>query len=70
MRLDNFGRSNAQFIPDTGATMWGVGIVQHIDAAAMEVFLAYKQLQRGVAGNDSTDFNDFDVVLGGARIRF
>jgi hypothetical protein len=44
--------------------VWGVGIVQHIDAAAMEVFLSYR--------NYSSEFgvDDMDVVMGGARIKF
>ncbi len=51
----------------TDATVWGVGIVQHIDAAAMEVFLAYRNYS---ADSNVEDFNDFDIVMGGARIRF
>jgi hypothetical protein len=65
--LDNFGRSNALTIPDTDSTMWGVGVVQHIDAAAMELFLAYKNFS---AESPNEDFGEFDVVIGGARIRF
>ncbi len=56
--------------------MWGIGVVQHIDAAAMELFLSYKRFSAEVdspAGgvlNGTVSFNDFDVVIGGARIRF
>jgi hypothetical protein len=49
------------------STVFGVGIVQHIDAAAMELFLAYRQYSADW-GNVSA--NDFDIVMGGARIRF
>jgi hypothetical protein len=53
------------------ATVWGVGIVQHIDAAAMEVFLAYRNYS-GEATRDgrTLDADDMQVVMGGARIRF
>jgi hypothetical protein len=47
--------------------MWGFGVVQHIDAAAMEVFLSFKQYG---AESGATTADDFNVVLGGARIRF
>jgi hypothetical protein len=55
--------------------MWGLGVVQNIDAAAMEVFLAYKHFSADEAVNvlsfpDATSFNDFQVVMGGARIKF
>jgi hypothetical protein len=49
------------------SNMWGLGIVQHVDAAAMELFLSYKNFS---ASSKNEDFNDFDVVMGGARIRF
>jgi hypothetical protein len=53
------------------ASMWGIGVVQHIDAAAMEVFLAYKQFGAEISlGPASVDADDFSVVVGGARIRF
>jgi hypothetical protein len=59
----------------TSSNIWGVGVVQHIDAAAMEVFLAYRNYQAGSAGDAAatildTDVKDMSVVMGGARIRF
>jgi hypothetical protein len=63
--LDNFANTGA--VLDSEATMWGIGIVQHIDAAAMELFLSYKQYSADVAKQAPEDFN---VVLGGGRIRF
>ena len=65
--LDNYATSGATFIADAEATMWGVGIVQYIDAAAMEVFLSYKNFSADVPRQD---VKDFDVVMGGGRIRF
>jgi hypothetical protein len=46
------------------ANMWGLGIVQNVDAAAMSMFLSYR--------NYTADFNssDMNIVMGGARIQF
>ena len=62
------------------ATVWGLGVVQHIDAAAMEVFLAYRHYDgstdaftTGPVDNltlHPSASSDMDVVMGGARIRF
>jgi hypothetical protein len=59
--------------PDTDvdgeATVWGLGVVQHIDAAAMELYLSY----RNYSSNDNahvTSTDDMNIVVGGARIRF
>jgi hypothetical protein len=61
------------------ATVWGLGVVQHVDAAAMEVFLAYRHYDGStdafVTGGEipiavPSASSDFDVVMGGARIRF
>jgi len=71
-----FGGNANDVITSSRADMWGIGVVQHIDAAAMEVFLSYKRFSAEVTspvGNDlngTERYNDFDVVIGGARIRF
>ena len=71
-----FGGNANDLIDSSEATVWGLGIVQHNDAAAMEVFLAYRNYSASVTsapGNDlngKVNYNDFDVVMGGARIRF
>jgi hypothetical protein len=71
-----FGGNANDIISSSQATVWGIGVVQHVDAAAMELFLAYRRYSAEVtssAGNflDGTEsYNDFDVVMGGARIRF
>jgi hypothetical protein len=65
--LDNFNVSDATFVADAESTVWGLGVVQNIDAAAMELFLSYKNFSADVPGQD---VKDFDVVLGGARIKF
>lgn len=61
------------------AAMWGVGIVQKVDAAAMELFLSYKRYEAdlgltgsangGTLGIDA-QMHDFSAVIGGARISF
>jgi hypothetical protein len=52
---------------DSEATVWGLGVVQHIDAAAMELFLSYRNYSGEVNGAEA---KDFDAVMGGARIKF
>jgi len=52
---------------DAEADIWGVGIVQNIDAAAMELFLAYKNYSVDHPTNDTEDLN---LAITGARIRF
>ncbi len=51
---------------------WGLGVVQQIDAAAMEVFLGYRHFDNDVGGTGApaTGSGDLDLVHGGARIRF
>ena len=51
------------------ATVWGLGVVQHIDAAAMEVFLSYRNYS-GEVMQTATRGRGHAVVMGGARIRF
>jgi hypothetical protein len=78
--IDNF-----VYVSDSRATMWGIGIVQHIDAAAMEVFLSYRRYSADVTGCDTfqagphppcgplngvAPISDIDIVMGGARVRF
>lgn len=53
------------------ATVWGLGVVQYIDAAAMELFLTYKNYSadiRELGVNAPT--KDLDVVIGGVRVSF
>src|SRR5262245_32662769 len=73
----SFGAPAGVGIFGSEARMWGLGVVQHIDAAAMEVFLAYKRFEFDVDFVNvaipvvgTQPFNDFDVVMAGARIRF
>ena len=69
-------RIDCDWITGSEAAVWGLGVVQHIDAAAMELFLAYRRYSAEVSVEEqhesrySRSFNDFDVVMSGARIRF
>jgi hypothetical protein len=71
-----FGGNGNDVITGSEATIWGLGVVQHIDASALELFLSYRRYFAEVsspAGNaleGTVSYNDFDVVMGGARIRF
>ncbi len=77
------GGTVATLFPDAASDVnfYGIGVVQQIDAAAMEVFLGWRRFEvdvsglagvgttaiPGAAGNGSSDL---DLVHGGARIRF
>jgi predicted porin len=63
------------------ASVWGIGIVQHVDAAAMELYLAYRHYWADdlISIADSPPLNpnalplhdvQFDAVMSGARIKF
>ncbi len=51
---------------------WGVGIVQHVDAAAMEFWLAYKNYSLDAPGlhGPGISHEDLHLVFAGTRIRF
>jgi hypothetical protein len=51
-------------------THWGVGVVQHIDAAAMEFWLAYKNYSMSGPMQDLARFEDLHSLTVGSRIRF
>jgi hypothetical protein len=63
---------NGEILRSSNAEMWGLGIVQNIDAAAMELYLSYRQYSADARelGGTGQSYEDFNVVLGGARIRF
>ena len=64
--------SDAFGFTDANVDMWGIGIVQHVDAAAMELFLSYRSYEGTAdAGSDFEAVDaTFQAVFGGARIRF
>ena len=52
--------------------LWGVGVVQEIDAAAMSVWVSYRHLEQDddFANAAGIDFEDFQYVKAGALINF
>jgi hypothetical protein len=51
--------------------LWGVGIVQEIDAAAMSMWLKYRHLEADItSAGVNQDLDDFDYVSFGALINF
>ena len=59
-------------------SIWGVGVVQNIDAAAMELYLGYRNYKldgvtfvtAGIAVVVNGPAKDVDVIAAGARIKF
>ena len=56
-------------------TMWGIGLVQNIDAAAMEIYLSWRHFEAKdpgttVASTQGIGLKDLDIVLTGARVKF
>lgn len=54
---------------------WGLGVVQNIDAAAMELYLGYRSFSSKITlidplGDVVIGLKDIDVVVAGARIKF
>jgi hypothetical protein len=56
--------------PNDKLTHWGIGIVQHVDAAAMEFWLAYKNYAIRGPMHDIAQFEDLHLLTVGTRIRF
>jgi hypothetical protein len=54
---------------DDEASVWGIGVNQYIDAAAMEMFLVYKHFETDLTLNGE-GVKDFDAVIGGMRVNF
>jgi len=71
---DGFASYNGNNNPGIGAesefNLWGVGVVQEIDAAAMSIWLSYRHLDFSNNGAPAIDFDDFQYVKFGALINF
>jgi len=48
--------------------LWGLGVVQEIDAAAMSLWVSYRHLEYD--DNSAANYEDFDYVKAGALINF
>jgi hypothetical protein len=55
---------------DNTYTMWGLGVVQNIDAAALELYLTYRRHSLDHDAFDLSPVHDIDMVFGGMRIAF
>jgi hypothetical protein len=64
--------NNGHFaLTDSEVNVWGIGVVQNIDAAAMELFLAYRHYDGEATSVHAENFDyEMDLVFGGARIKF
>ena len=53
-------------------TMWGAGIIQHIDAAAMHVYLGYRNHSFDLNATEGVGvpIDDIDYVVAGGKIHF
>ena len=60
------------FIKSSSVDFWAAGIVQNIDAAAMDIYVIYRHAEGDVVNgrNVTTTLDDFDMVMTGARITF
>lgn len=58
-------------VSSSEAKIWGLGIVQYIDAAAMQLYIGYRhhEFEAGLSSG-TVAFEDFDTVLAGGRIEF
>ncbi len=50
--------------------MWGLGVVQKIDAAALELFASYRHYQLDGAAVVAGKPEELDAVMLGAKIKF
>jgi len=64
------------FVTDSRLTIWGAGVVQRIDPAAMELYASWRHLSAEVSGIEASGnarvapIDDTDIFLAGSRIRF
>ncbi|MCB1522386.1 MAG: hypothetical protein KDJ37_17705 [Hyphomicrobiaceae bacterium] len=64
------------FVTDSRMEIWGLGVVQRIDAAAMELYASWRHFSADVSGIEASGvrriapIEDAHVFLAGSRIRF
>jgi hypothetical protein len=66
----DFGQSTVASITGSEVDVYGLAAVQAIDAAAMEVYIAYRHYSADLTGAGAFDVEDFDTVFSGAKISF
>jgi len=69
--------SDIDRVTSSDTTMWGIGVVQRINPAAMELFLSYRSYEASVRGYDTGavaivngNLEDLTILHAGGRIRF
>lgn len=60
-----WAKMTADFGTSIDLPYWGLGVVQAVDSAAMDLYLGWRQYDLGDAGIDN-----IDTVIAGARIKF
>jgi len=70
------GFAAGSIVLDSEVSWWGAGVVQNVEAAAMDFYIAYRQYEADARiSGDSTNqipggFNDIWFIQAGARIQF
>ncbi len=71
-QIDDVGLEGAAI--KSSGTSYGAGIVQHIDAASMQIYLAYKHYEANDVVNFNNNLNledaELDIFMAGAKINF
>jgi hypothetical protein len=62
--------AGAAFVGESEVRMWGVGAVQEIDAAAMSLWVKYRNVDASTSGINAFDTDTFQEVTAGALINF
>jgi predicted porin len=77
--LDPFGNGDPARIFGSEVEMFGAGIAQGIDAAAMTLYLSYRHIEgnvtvmeddSGVGATQTLDLDDLDIIMAGGIIKF
>ena len=58
------------FTGQSDVMVWGLGVVQEIDAAAMSIWVKYRHLSADTSGTNAFNTDDFQYVGTGALINF
>ncbi len=77
-RKDEAGRPeqnrtvNGLTVAESSFDFWAAGVVQNIDAAAMDLYVIYRHADGDVTSTTGvkTNLDDFDMIMTGARIQF
>jgi predicted porin len=71
-RQDDAGSNVSKKVRESNLDFWAVGVVQNIDAAAMDLYLIYRNASGDTTNSAGikTELDDFDMVQAGARIQF